>query len=75
MGATEADDGVSIRRTLMYPCWQRSSDPVGVAEANEFFSPGRRDEIAIERLGVVHVMTEVCDDDPGYAYTDVFIQT
>lgn len=59
----------------MYPSWQRSSDPVGPAEADDFLSPGRHDQIPIEGVGLVHVTTEVPDDDPGFAYTDVFVQT
>ena len=31
-------------------------------------------EIPIEGVGVVHVITEVCDDDPGYAFSDVTLQ-
>lgn len=61
-------------RILGYPSWQRSSDPVGPAEADDFRSPGRCDEFPIEGLGIVHVTTEVPDDDPNYAYTDVFVQ-
>ena len=28
-------------------------------------------EVPIEGVGVVHVLTEVCDDDPGYGFSDV----
>lgn len=58
----------------MYPSWHRSSDPVGPAEADAFLSPGRRDQIPIEGVGILHVFTEVPNDDPCFAYTDVFVQ-
>ena len=34
----------------------------------------KHSEIPIEGVGVVHVITEVCDDDPGYAFSDVTLQ-
>jgi hypothetical protein len=60
-------------RLVIYPGPQSNPAP-GAARGRNDLTLLEHTEIPIEGVDVVHVITEVCEDDPGYAFSDVTLQ-
>jgi hypothetical protein len=60
-------------RLVIYPGPQ-SNPAHGAAHGSNDLTLLERTDVPIEGVGVVHVITEVCDDDPGYAFSDVTLE-
>lgn len=58
---------------VIYPTLDRDIDRLAAPSYHN--RAGRQHaEVPIEGVGVVHVITEVTDDDPGYGFTDVTLE-